>query len=138
MSKGEDLCPDHQAAQTVALGDLETRRELDTYEYFGPSPEAGPDLSGLRLGSGATRYGERALRGVLDDVRASGGRNNGLTRAGFRVGQLIKEGHVAYADGVSFCERLGQEMKLPEREVKYVLHRNSHAKGAIQRGMEGD
>ena len=126
------LCHSHAAAERLAYGDVMAQRDIQVATDF-VSPPKPPDLSGLRSARGSDRYGTEALRGIMEEARSTrDGRNVTLSRVGFRVGQLIAQGHVHYQEGADFCQSMGMAMKLPPSEVSYVLFRRS---GALTKGM---
>lgn len=70
-----------------------------------------------------THYGVAALAGVVRNLAGvgEGGRNNALTRASFKVGQLTAGAELRADVGVRALRRAGEAMGLHEREVQHVV-----------------
>lgn len=134
------VCAEHRAEEVALRASVEAARDYDLFVEYPPAPVP-PKLDGLRGAAGSDKYGKVALEGILDDaMKKADGRNVTLNRAAFRVGQLIRDGHVHWSDGASFCERLGQEMNLPKHEIQYILYRGKPGvtpkAGSIIEGMK--
>lgn len=126
------LCHLHDVESRIAEGDVLSTRDIQVATEY-PPVQRPPDLSNCRAKPGGDSYAQAALRGLLEDARTShDGRNVTLSRIGFRVGQLIAQGHLYYQTGADFCEGLGESMGLSHHEVNYVLFRKS---GALTKGF---
>lgn len=77
----------------------------------------------------ATRYGRRALEGIIADVvAAENGRNNSLFKGAARVGGLIASGHVQESVAVDMVTAAGLSTGLTMDEVRPTV------RGAVAKG----
>jgi hypothetical protein len=78
-----------------------------------------------------TRYGRKALEGIVTDVvQTEGGRNNALFKGAARVGGLIASGHVVESLAVDMVTNAGLATGLKMDEVSRTV------RGAIAAGKK--
>lgn len=75
-----------------------------------------------------SRYIATALSNILTEASTSSGRNNGLNKLAFQLGQFVDNG-ISEADAIAHCERFAAQCGLPDREAAATI------KSGLSKGM---
>jgi hypothetical protein len=150
----DGLCGFHRAREEAARAQADWQHEQDWREYLEDQgvlvdppkpvrvtypPTALAPATSWRDSDGSA-YGLAALRGVMEDLAREcqpGNRNNALSRAAFRLGQVVAAGHLRLDVAVEHLRMVAERAALPRREWdgRHGLIRKGLDKGA-QRPVE--
>lgn len=120
-------CPGH------GPGEIEVaeapRWLIDLVESKPNPPKRDLSNSGLILpATDTSAYGRAALEDEIQGLLATpeGGRNSGLNKSAFLLGQLVASGEIAYSDAENALIHVGERMGLTPHEVRATVKSGLH------------